>query len=161
MFFVICFHELVKVGISYYYRFPIHYHKTLRQFFHDQFTIDATLQISLYINILFLSGCLFVSNKLQNGWTDRVQIFWGSPPDPREGLWIQNLPLTKFDFWKIWKTRAILFYSVCKLVKVQKQQNKVCKTLIIREHFRGNEPKNYCLQTIVFCSSCWHSWGVW
>ena len=34
------------------------------------------------------SVCLFVSNKRQNGWTDRAQIFWGILRDPREGLWI-------------------------------------------------------------------------
>jgi len=34
-----------------------------------------------------LSVCLFVSNKRQNGWTDRAQIFCGTSRDPREGLW--------------------------------------------------------------------------
>ena len=32
--------------------------------------------------------CLFVSNKRQNGWTDRAQILCGTFWDPREGLWI-------------------------------------------------------------------------
>ena len=32
--------------------------------------------------------CLFVSNKRQNGWTDRAQIFCGTSRDPREGLWM-------------------------------------------------------------------------
>jgi len=31
--------------------------------------------------------CLFVSNKRQNGWTDRAQIFCGTSRDHREGLW--------------------------------------------------------------------------
>ena len=31
---------------------------------------------------------MFVSNKRQNGWTDRAQIFCGTSTDPREGLWI-------------------------------------------------------------------------
>ena len=35
-----------------------------------------------------LSVCLFVSNKRQNGWTDRAQIFCGTSHDPREGLWM-------------------------------------------------------------------------
>ena len=35
-----------------------------------------------------LSVCLFVSNKRQNGWTDRAQIFCGTSRDPREGLWM-------------------------------------------------------------------------
>ena len=46
----------------------------------------------LYINLACLSVCLFVclfvSNKRQNGWTDRAQIFCGSSRDPREGLWM-------------------------------------------------------------------------
>ena len=32
--------------------------------------------------------CLFVSNKRQNGWTDRAQIFCVTLRDPREGLWL-------------------------------------------------------------------------
>ena len=35
-----------------------------------------------------LSVCLFVSNKRQNGWTDRAQIFCGTSRDPRGGLWM-------------------------------------------------------------------------
>ena len=31
---------------------------------------------------------MFVSNKRQNGWTDRAQIFCGTSRDPREGLWM-------------------------------------------------------------------------
>ena len=46
---------------------------------------------NLYINLaclsVCLSVCLFVSNKRQNGWTDRAQIFCGTSCDPREGLW--------------------------------------------------------------------------
>ena len=35
-----------------------------------------------------LSVCPFVSNKRQNGWTDRALIFCGTSRDPREGLWM-------------------------------------------------------------------------
>ena len=42
----------------------------------------------LYINLACLSVCLFVSNKRQNGWTDRAQIFCGTSRKPREGLWM-------------------------------------------------------------------------
>ena len=35
-----------------------------------------------------LSVCPFVSNKRQNGWTDRAQILCGTSHDPREGFWI-------------------------------------------------------------------------
>ena len=31
---------------------------------------------------------MFVSNKCQNGWTDRAQMFWGIFRDPWEGLWM-------------------------------------------------------------------------
>ena len=41
-----------------------------------------------YLSIYGLSVCLFVSNKRQNGWTDRVQIFCGTSRDHREGLWM-------------------------------------------------------------------------
>ena len=30
---------------------------------------------------------MFVSNKLQNGWTDRAQILYGGSRDLRESLW--------------------------------------------------------------------------
>ena len=75
--------------------------------------------------------CLFVSNKRQNGWTDRAQIFCGTSRVPREGLWIikisnicphQNSIVIKF--LKILKIREIvcenpriifiLFYDVQK-----------------------------------------------
>jgi len=48
---------------------------------------------------------LFVSNKRQNGWTGRAQIFCGTSRDHREGLWMikisnsclhQNLIFIKF-----------------------------------------------------------------
>ena len=29
----------------------------------------------LYINLAYLGGCLFVSNKRQNGWIDQAQIY--------------------------------------------------------------------------------------
>ena len=35
-----------------------------------------------------LCVCLFVSNKRQNGSTDRAQIFCGTSRDYREGLWM-------------------------------------------------------------------------
>ena len=32
--------------------------------------------------------CLFVSNKRQNGWTDRAKFFCGTSRDHRKGLWM-------------------------------------------------------------------------
>jgi len=78
-----------------------------------------------------LSVCLFVSNKRQNGWTDRAQIFCGTSREPREGLWmikISNICLHQnsivIKFFKIFKIREIfcenpriifvLFYDVHK-----------------------------------------------
>ena len=91
--------------------------------------------IYLYINLaclsVFLFVCLFVSNKRQNGWTDRAQIFSGTSRYPREGLWIikiSNICLHQnsivITFLKILKIREIfcenpriifvLFYDVHK-----------------------------------------------
>ena len=84
-------------------------------------------RLNLYINL----ACLFVSNKRQNGWTDRAQIFCGTSRDSREGLWmikISNIRLHQnsivIKFLKILKIRDIfcenpriifvLFYDVHK-----------------------------------------------
>ena len=74
---------------------------------------------NLYIYFAWVYVCLFVSNKRQNGWTERAQIFFGSL------VWFQgrfindqifkNFPLRKFDFWKFWKSTKFilfLFYNV-------------------------------------------------
>ena len=80
---------------------------------------------------VMVSVCLFVSNKRQNGWTDRAQIFCGTSRDSREGLWIikfSNICLHQnsivIKFFKILKIREIfcenpriifiLFYDVHK-----------------------------------------------
>ena len=89
----------------------------------------------LYINLACLSVCLFVclfvSNKRQNGWTDRAQILCGTSRDPREGLWmieILNICLHQnsifIKFFKILKIHEtfcenpriifVLFYDVHK-----------------------------------------------
>ena len=61
--------------------------------------------INLYINLACLSVCLFVSNKRQNGWTDRAQIFCGTSRYFREGLWMikifKKCFVKKFKFLKI------------------------------------------------------------
>ena len=49
---------------------------------------NSKLILYLYINLACLFVCLSVSNKRQNGWTDRAQIFCGTSRDHREGLWI-------------------------------------------------------------------------
>ena len=70
-----------------------------------------------YLNILFLSVCLFVSNKRQNGWTDRVPNFvWALTRPQRRVL---NDEIFKilcrkfFIFVKIWKC-AEKYYEISK-----------------------------------------------
>ena len=106
--------------------------------FKNKFNVNKTeiwnkicLNYILSIYKFGLSVCLFVSNKLQNGWTDRAQIFCGTSRDSREGLWIikiSNICLHKnsivIKFFKILKIREIfcenlqiifiLFYDVHK-----------------------------------------------
>ena len=91
------------------------------------FTRINIFNLSIYLACL--SVCLFVSNKRQNGWTDRAQFFCGTSRDPREGLWklkISNICLHQnsivIKFLKILKIREIfcenpriifiLFYDV-------------------------------------------------
>ena len=69
-----------------------------------------------------LPVCLFVSNKRQNGWTDRAQIFFETSRDPREGLWkikISNTCLHHnaivINFWKFWKS-AKFFVKIHELL---------------------------------------------
>ena len=61
-----------------------------------------------------LSVCVFASNKRQNGWTDRAQIFCGTSRDHMEGLWmikISNICLRQnsifIKFLKILKIHEI------------------------------------------------------
>ena len=55
---------------------------------HEKLSIkkDYLQNCNLFINLACLSVCLFVSNKRQNGGTDRAQILCGAPRNPREGL---------------------------------------------------------------------------
>ena len=86
------------------------------------------LSVCLFV---WVSVCLFVSNKRQNVWTDRAQIFCGTSRDPREGLGmikISNICLHQnsisIKFFKILKIHEIfcenpriifvLFYDVHK-----------------------------------------------
>ena len=72
-------------------------------------------ELHLYIYVLCLSVCLlvcpFVSNKLQNGWTDRAQFFWNLTwPQGRfmDDRIFTNLLLIKLDFWKFWKSTILI-----------------------------------------------------
>jgi len=55
------------------------------------YSLNYDMPFMLLSNILCLSNvnvCFFVSNKRQNGSTDRAQIFCGTSREPREGLWM-------------------------------------------------------------------------
>jgi len=52
--------------------------------------------IYIYIACVFL--CPFVSNKRQNGWTDRAQILCGSSRHPREDLWMSKRGMSTFPY---------------------------------------------------------------
>jgi len=86
----------------------------------------------LFLSKLSLSGCLFgclsVSNKRQNVWTDQAQILCGTSRSPRKDFWmikISNIGLHQksifIKFLKILKihknffnprTSFVLFYDV-------------------------------------------------
>ena len=93
------------------YLFPVKHETRIRSLENKAKEQEKQLvsQVNLYINLACLSVCLFVclfvSNKRQNGWTDRAQIFCGTSRDPKEGLWMikisniclhQNLIFIKF-----------------------------------------------------------------
>ena len=67
--------------------------------------------LSIYLLCLYV--CLLVSNKLENGWTDRAQIFWGTLRDHREGIWMFKPSKTSFQqnsiFIKFQKTTKFFF----------------------------------------------------
>ena len=53
-------------------------------------TVSIFNCVLLYINLACLSGCLFLYNKCQNGWTDQAQIMCGTSRGPMEGLWMNK-----------------------------------------------------------------------
>ena len=87
-----------------------------------KFGLSVCLSVCLFV-------CLFVSNKRQNGWTDRAQILCGTSRDPRESLWMIKIFVSikirsSLNFWKFWKSTKffvknpriifVLFYDVHK-----------------------------------------------
>ena len=72
-----------------------------------------------FIYFVCLSSSLFVSNKLQNYWTDRAQILCMISHDPKESLWMikiskislqQNLIFVKFWNPRFFHKIRELFY---------------------------------------------------
>ena len=77
--------------------------------------------IYLYINLARPSVCLFVSNKRQNGWTDRAQFFCGTSRDHREvyewskfQIFVSIKIRSSLNFWKFWKSTKF-FVKICEL----------------------------------------------
>ena len=81
------------------------------------------------MNLAYLSVCLFVSNKRQNGWTDRAQILWcdtSQSRNPREDLWmVKILKILKMHEKNIMKSATffcfcfILYKRGCSQIKPQ------------------------------------------
>ena len=74
------------------------------------------LFINKNIYLACLSVCSFVSNKLQNNWTDYAQISCGTSRDPREVLRMIQLKKISFCqnsiFWKFWELVIFFIKSV-------------------------------------------------
>ena len=72
--------------------------------------------ISIYILCVsvWVSVCLFESNKCQNGWTHRIKNLCGISHDPREGLWIIKIskisPQQKFTTFFIKSALLFCYY---------------------------------------------------
>ena len=58
-----------------------------------------------------MSVRVFVSNKRQNGWTDRAQIFCGTSRDHREGLWMIKIS-------NICLLQNSIFIKILKILKI-------------------------------------------
>ena len=95
------------------YIYPWIYCNVSCTFFHGYIAMNHVhlsmdiLQYIMYMYPHILLSCnlclgvclgLFVSNKRQNGWTDRAQIFCGTSRDHREGLW--TIKIFKNVFWR-------------------------------------------------------------
>ena len=59
----------------------------------------ACRSVSWYIYILCLSVCFFVSNKRQNGWTDRTKILCVTSHDPSEVLWMLRITKNRLKIY--------------------------------------------------------------
>ena len=71
---------------------------------------NTLLSIYIYIYFLGLSVCLFVTNKHQNGWTNRAQILCGTSYNPKKGLCLLRIQKVVSKFWK--------FTKKCKSAKI-------------------------------------------
>ena len=73
------------------------------------------LWVTLYIVSSIYFACLFVSNKRQNGWSDRAQILCGTSRDPGNGLWMMKICVKKFYMREklLWNLQTV-YYTVQK-----------------------------------------------
>ena len=77
-----------------------------------------------------MSVCLFVSNKRQNGWTDRAQIFCGTSRDPTEGLWMIKISNTCLHQNSI----SIKFFKILKIHKIFCENPRIIFVLFYDVH---------------------------
>jgi len=81
-----------------------------------QYTVINTLytcahghMFYLYRNSACLSVCLFVSNKRQNGWTDRAQILSGTLHNPAGKIYecSELQKVVSKSFWLLWNLKKL------------------------------------------------------
>ena len=101
---------LIRQGILLYFSF--HWSLYVGLFLCSQWTSIYKFGLSVCLGV-WVFVCLFVSNKRQNGWTDRKQSCCGASRDPREGVWkIEFSKIasnSKFHFWKFLKIHEFFF----------------------------------------------------
>ena len=104
------------------------------------FAIFKYIFAHLYTYFACLSGYLFVSNNRQEkvyGWST-----------------FKNLSLTKFDFWKFWKSKKFLFVFVLQRIQRQNVHNwnrKWARSALKAQFLKFH--KNQLLLNTNFCKS--------
>ena len=94
--------------------------------FRHQQIFNTSLNICIYITRQICSSewvslSLFVSNKRQNGWTDRAKIFSGTSRDPREEYGWSNFQKFACNKIRLLKIRELF---VCFLFVLQCKQRE-------------------------------------
>ena len=104
--------EIDLVRSCFFFVFICFQGQSLTKRLENQLIFDPNICFS-YISIykFGLSVCLFVSNKRQNGWTDRAQIFCGTSRDHREGLWMIKIS-------NIYPYQTSIFIKFLKILKI-------------------------------------------
>ena len=93
--------------------------------------VPQELVFGPYLYIYSHGVSLFVSNKLQNGWTDRAHIFGGTSHYPRKGLWMIKILKNLLIY-------TLFFLSVCSYPINVKRLNRWVPILCGTLHDSGN-----------------------